>query len=151
MPWVTPKTDWAEDDAIGTTDLNRIGSDTVFLRDLFGTSLLKEFGADIRIPTVGEPTTETITPTNQWHHIYETTKPAVHVYGTIKYIKNYYGLKAGHRVGFIQKVGTTATTQFRPGTTLPGASPLHCTIDLDGNEVIVFIYTGSYWVTEQKN
>ena len=42
MAWVTPKTDWATDDAVGTTDLNRIEGNIDFLLDI-----VRESGGDV--------------------------------------------------------------------------------------------------------
>jgi hypothetical protein len=141
MAWATPKTNWTSDNVIWATDLNRIESNILYLYGLAGTTLLSGFGADIAAP--GTP--YGVEVTNQFHFLTGS--------GTIKFIKNYTGLAAGHKVYFVKK--DAGSVFFDDGTTLSGYSPLviagAAVLGLDLDEVVSFIYDGTSWYTEQKN
>jgi hypothetical protein len=139
MTWATPKTNWATDDVIATTDLNRIEENERILRQGNGYSALQNIALSSGV---------TVTLPNSTDDVFTLT-----LSGTptgVSYIST-TGRTAGNRVKLIVvgSIGGGIYLQLKAGS-VPSN---HAAIAYFGGGQVVedmmvleFIYDGTYWV-----
>lgn len=131
MPWSTPKTDWATDDAVGTTDFNRIENNTV--------AAIYETGHGVAPESITSANNLDITTTNNMFSITGNTE--------IHYIKT-TGRRAGSAI-FLMLVNHPTLKHNQSSAPANYAKIVSFEGDIgtyDG-EILQLLFDGTQWRT----